>query len=273
MDLIDLKEQFWIAKTKEQLAESIEWLVEHSPREAWELFRQALDEGEILAATDGFARLQEPKAIPLLSRVYSERGGTYSEMKMILECLARLKATEALLLLAEDPYARPDLRNLVLEHLSGLYTPEAAKLFLKELEAPQKERQKRAIYYIGKWRISEGINRLRILLRQQVRTSLREPLLWALAQFSELEAMTALRESLKPSSNSGLHFKNAMFLTTIHRRKLISLLEGILVHLGPEEQSRLGEAIQGMRIAFQKQFQEEIKPWKENMEEALFWDL
>lgn len=268
-----LRAVFWSDAPRGRRIEAAQELVLHHREQAFALFSEGLGKGRLEEAVRGFAVLEDPRAIPLLLRVFHGRGGSPKELDALVRALAALEAIEPLCAIAEDRYCAPSVRFAVLQALTAYPHERVKALFLAELEASHLARQQLAILTLGRWQVVEAVPLLCRRLRAQMHTSLREPIVYALAEIATPEALTGLQELLF-HDDPQIRAETAEQVAQFSNGELLPLLQGCLLSLEghPDEQERVREALEQFQRDIDHQFDHRIKPWVGQMEDALFQD-
>lgn len=267
----NLVEEFWSGNSLEERVEAAKALAQWEPDEAWELFLKGSRTSHLSEAVQGFCELGDNRAVPILHRIFYERGGSQEELEVLIQGLFSLRGVDALCSIAEDPFVPPLMHLIVLESLRSFASSRAVKLFLTELEASCLTRQRLAVTTLGEWRIAEAVGPLNHRLRDHHASSLRQPILRALAQIGTHDALVGLQEQLlHPQKN--LRVEAAEELALCLNPTFLPLLHACHASFRSTEPeaAKLAAVILQLEQALEAQFQVYIQPHRSELEDALF---
>ena len=268
---LQLKEFFLFGKNEEERKWVAIVLANQYPQEGWELFVRSIRKDRFLESIEGLKVLGGERSVFLIVKLFYERGNRMEDLKILLSSLVSLEAVDALCMLVNDPFIVSNVRFIILQALSAFNRERVIKLFLGELNISNLARQELAILTLGRWKIAESAGVLCRRLREQITTSLRRPIIYALANIATNEALVGIQELLF-HKNKDLRLETAEQIAQFPNRDFLPLLHACLATFHREERgfTLVQEAIDSLENELEDEFQKKVQPWIEEFESILF---
>ncbi|HAA54725.1 MAG TPA: hypothetical protein DCE42_08195 [Myxococcales bacterium] len=269
-----LEERFWSSDELAIQEEMARQMVTLDPSKAWELLKKGLRARRTRASIAGLLVLRDRRTGPLLLKTIHARGGNDEEIEALVQALGELADVDALCQLINDPFGVPRVQLLALQALSKHHDEQAVSIFLRELHASSRTRQELATITLGRWRVKKVVPTLCKRLRSQLHTSLRKPLVFALANIGTPDAIAGVRELLFHEKEQ-LRVETAEQVAQFAHVEWLPLLQACREKFeGVEDETWVGRidlAIERHQEVMAKHQQEKIEPWIAELESVL-WD-
>jgi hypothetical protein len=268
-DFRQLEEIFMQASSLLRRREAARSLAQQFPAQAWTLFMGTLHTAKLPETLAGLSVLGDSRAIPMLTRVFCTRGTDHTELLSILQTLAQLQAIDALCQIAEDLYCPANWRLEALHLLSLLPSLESRALFLRELDAPSRQRQLLGIQTLGRWQVEEAVPHLARLLSCQRHTAHCRPICIALAQIANPNALQLLHQYLLTAVSPN-RIELAEIMASIPNPAFPQLLADWIPLYDTSEIPHIQRLIDKLSSDIYSQQQQKYSNIRQNLENALF---